>query len=123
MELGLSGLEDRLDRKAVDGNRHFPDGRLLEWKQIGIRGTQADPQLPFFIKWLSDESVLPKALRGTVRLIKLEIAGDRGRLEEWLGCRADLIGDLNFEIDWIAPHGQPGIIAAHFQAPHGAVRV
>lgn len=119
----LSGVERRLGREAVDGSRHFPDGRLLEWKQIGVRGTMADPQLPFFIKWTSDESVLPKALDGSVQLIRLEIAGDRSRLEEWLGCRADMIGDLDFEIEWIAPNGQPGIVAAHFRTTHGKVRI
>lgn len=119
----LSGLERRLGRNAVDGSRHFPDGRLLEWKQIGVRGTQADPQLPFFIKWISDESVLPKALPGSVDLIRLEIAGDRKRLEDWLGCRSNMIGDLDFEIEWIAPNGQPGIIAAHFRTAAGEVRI
>jgi len=119
----LSGVELRLGRQAVDGSRHFPDGRLLEWKQIGVRGTQADPQLPFFIQWISEESVLPKALAGSVELIRLEIAGDRARLEEWLGRRADLLGHLGFEIEWIAPHGTPGIIAAHFRTANGEVRI
>lgn len=119
----LSGFERRLGREAVDGSRHFPDGRLLEWKQIGIRGTQADPQLPFFIKWISEESVLPKALPGSVDLIRLEIAGDRKRLEDWLGCASNMIGDLDFEIEWMAPHGTPGIVAAHFRTAAGEVRI
>lgn len=119
----LSSVEQRLGRESVDGSRHFPDGRLLEWKQIGVRGLQADPQLPFFIKWLSDESVLPKALEGEVELIRLEIAGDRARLEEWLGCTSEVFNDLNFEIEWMAPNGQPGIVAAHFRTGSGKVRV
>lgn len=119
----LSGFERRLGRDSVDGSRHFPDGRLLEWKQIGIRGTQADPQLPFFIKWISEESVLPKALPGSVDLIRLEIAGDRKRLEDWLGCASNMIGDLDFEIEWMAPHGTPGIVAAHFRTAAGEVRI
>ncbi|PIE99620.1 MAG: glycosyltransferase, partial [Propionibacterium sp.] len=40
--------EERLGRLSVPGSRHFPDGRLLEWKQLGIRGMMADPQLPMF---------------------------------------------------------------------------
>jgi hypothetical protein len=119
----LSTYERRLGRHAVDGSRHFPDGRLLEWKQIGVRGLQADPQLPFFLKWISDESVLPKALDGSVQLIRLEIAGDRRRLEDWLGCAAERLDDLDFEIEWIAPNGQPGIVAAHFRTAGGKVRV
>lgn len=119
----LSMFERRLGRQSVDGSRHFPDGRLLEWKQIGVRGLQADPQLPFFIKWTSEESVLPKALPGSVDLIRLEIAGDRSRLEDWLGCKSNMIGDLDFEIEWIAPNGQPGIVAAHFRTAGGKVRI
>src|SRR5512133_1305346 len=38
--------EDRLGRAAVNGNRKFPDGRELVWKQIGILGLIADPQVP-----------------------------------------------------------------------------
>ncbi len=44
-------LEARLGREAVNGNRHRPDGTELLWKQLGVKGLQADPQLPFFIEW------------------------------------------------------------------------
>lgn len=118
----LAPFEQRLGRESVPGSRQFPDGRKLEWQQIGIRGTMADPQLPFFLKWLSEESVLPHALSGEVDLIRLEIAGDRNRVEDWLGGSAD---DLinGFDIEWIAPNGQPGIVAAHFRTPNGKVRL
>lgn len=118
----LAPVEQRLGRDAVDGSRHFPDGRLLEWKQLGIRGLQADPQLPFFLKWISDESIRPKALGGSIELIRLELAGDKARLDEWLGGPSEqMLGD--FDIEWIAPNGQPGIVAAHFRTDHGKVRV
>ncbi|GAB3624533.1 hypothetical protein GCM10027418_26180 [Mariniluteicoccus endophyticus] len=118
----LAPYEERLGRQAVDGARNFPDGRRLSWKQVGVKGLQADPQLPFFLKWTSDESVLPRALEGSVELIRLEVAGDKNRLQDWLGgsC-ADLFGD--FDIEWIAPHGTPGIVAAHFRTANGKVRV
>ncbi|NNG20810.1 VOC family protein [Naumannella sp. ID2617S] len=118
----LAPYEERLGREAVDGSRHFPDGRLLEWKQIGVKGLMADPQVPFFLKWISEESVRPKALDGRVELIRLELAGDKARVEEWIGGRCeDLLG--NFEIEWIAPNGQPGIVAAHFRTDSGKIRV
>ena len=63
----LAPIEERLGRSAVDGARHFPDGRLLEWKQIGIKGLMADPQLPYFLKWESPADVLPSALHGETR--------------------------------------------------------
>jgi hypothetical protein len=36
-------VEQRLERHAVDGNRHRPDGIELRWKQIGVKGLQSDP--------------------------------------------------------------------------------
>ncbi|TDT29974.1 VOC family protein [Naumannella halotolerans] len=116
----LSPFEERLGRPAVPGSRHLPDGRLLEWRQVGTKGTMADPQLPFFLKWVSEPSVLPSALDSEIRLTQLDIAGDRARLEDWLGGSADsLLEDL--EINWLAPNGQPGILAAHFETPSGTV--
>src|SRR3954471_7934334 len=47
----IAVVEQRLGREAVKGNRHRPDGENLQWKQIGINGLIADPQLPFFIQW------------------------------------------------------------------------
>src|SRR5664280_2690570 len=44
----LAPFEARLDRPAVAGLRYFPDGRALEWRQIGVKGLIADPQLPYF---------------------------------------------------------------------------
>jgi hypothetical protein len=47
----ITEQEKRLGREAVLGNRHRPDGVELRWKQLGVRGLQADPQLPFFVEW------------------------------------------------------------------------
>ena len=41
------------------GNRHRPDGTELRWKQIGVNGLIADPQLPFFIQWESPAKLHP----------------------------------------------------------------
>ena len=74
----LGSVEDRLERKAVDGNRTPDDGVELLWKQIGVKGLIADPQLPFFIHWLSPATQHPSA-RGAesgVTISALEIAGD-----------------------------------------------
>ena len=45
------------------GNRHRPDGVELRWRQIGVNGLQADPQLPFFVQWESPETEHPSAGR------------------------------------------------------------
>ena len=44
----------RLGRESVEGNRHRPDGIELSWRQLGVKGLIADPQLPFFIQWDDD---------------------------------------------------------------------
>jgi len=118
----ISLFERRLEREAVPGMRHFPDGRRLEWQQIGVRGLLADPQLPFFIHWLSDHEVQPKALKGQIELVELEIAGDRTRVEDWLGTGVGQVFD-GVRLNFTSPNGQPGLIAATFSTPGGLVRI
>jgi hypothetical protein len=119
----IASVEDRLRRNAVDGNRHRPDGIELRWKQIGVRGLQADPQLPFFVQWESTDELHPSnGATGHVALCKVEIAGDPTRVAEWLGTPPEYsIGE--FEVDWVAPHGVPGILAVSFTTPDGIVRI
>lgn len=118
----LAPVEERLERKAVDGNRTPDDGVELLWKQIGVKGLIADPQLPFFIHWLSPASQHPSA-RGAesgVTISALEIAGDRDRLREWLGTdEPKPIPEIS--IDWAAPHGAPGLMSVTFETPNGPV--
>ena len=116
-------IEARLGREAVKGNRHRPDGRELLWRQLGVRGLQADPQLPFFIKWDVEPSDHPSAgASGQVSLECLEIAGDSARVSEWLGQSVDApLEDV--KVDWVAPNGAPGIVAAKFHTPNGLVRI
>lgn len=118
----ISPFEQRLDREAVPGMRHFPDGRRLEWQQIGVKGLLADPQLPFFIHWLSDHELQPKALKGKIELVELEIAGDRTRVEDWLGTGVGEVFD-GIRLNFTSPNGQPGLIAATFNTPGGLVRI
>src|SRR5215217_5183108 len=57
----IETVETRLGREAAAGNRHRPDGTELLWKQIGVNGLISDPQLPFFIQWLSPSDLHPSA--------------------------------------------------------------
>jgi hypothetical protein len=119
----LVRVEERLGREAADGYRHRPDGKELVWKQIGVNGLIADPQLPFFIQWLSPAEDHPSAgANGDFSLACLEIAGDPHRVSEWLGEPVESpLEDV--KVEWVAPHGTPGIIAAQFQTPTGLVRI
>jgi hypothetical protein len=115
--------EHRLGREAVKGNRHRPDGTELLWKQLGVKGLQADPQLPFFIEWDIASADHPSVgASGAVSLECLEIAGDPARVSEWLGQSVDEpLEDV--KVDWVAHHGTPGIVAVQFRTAHGVVRI
>lgn len=118
----LTEFEQRLARHAVIGTRHFPDGRLLEWQQIGVKGLIADPQLPYFIRWLSADEVRPAALPGAVDLVELDIAGNRQRVEQWLGVSlAQVFDDVTVRFD--SPSGYPGLTAVVFDTANGLVRI
>ncbi|MFP5282295.1 MAG: VOC family protein [Actinomycetes bacterium] len=118
----LAPIEQRLGRASIEGHRHLPTGERLEWLQIGVKGLQADPQLPFFVKWLSDPVRHPSVGGGAVLLSSLEIAGHPERVDEWLGGRtAEVLADV--DITWTSPNGTPGLVAAVFDTPHGWVKI
>src|SRR3954469_10871787 len=80
--------EARLGRDSVNGNRHRPDGTELRWKQLGVKGLQSDPQLPFFIEWLGESGTSQHPSHGAsgeVSMAAIEIAGDPQRVSDWLG--------------------------------------
>ncbi|MDX6298417.1 MAG: hypothetical protein QOI51_2274 [Nocardioidaceae bacterium] len=118
----LAAVEKRLDRKAVQGNRHRPDGVELRWKQIGLRSLQTDPQLPFFVHWeVPDELHPSRGATGDVTLERMEIAGDPARVASWLDTPADYsVGD--YQVEWVEA-ARPGLVAATFATPDGLVRI
>jgi hypothetical protein len=119
----ISVVESRLGRESAKGSRHRPDGESLRWKQIGVNGLIADPQLPFFIEWESSPEMHPSTgASGDFSLACLEIAGDPLRVSEWLGEPVEApLEDV--KVEWVAPNGTPGILAAQFQTPNGLVRL
>lgn len=119
----ISVVEQRLGRESVKGNRRLPDGTELLWRQIGVCGLIADPQLPFFIEWESPAQMHPsQGAEDGYSLACLEIAGDPQRVSNWLGETVEApLEDV--KVDWVAPNGTPGIIAAQVQTPHGLVRI
>jgi hypothetical protein len=119
----IATVERRLGREAATGHRYRPDGTELHWKQIGVNGLIADPQLPFFIQWEIPAELHPGAGGDPSHsLACLEIAGDPQRVSEWLGETVEApLEDV--KVDWVAPHGTPGILAAQFQTANGLVRI
>ena len=103
-------------RPPVDGHRHLPDGTTLEWQQLGVKDLQVDPQLPFFVRWLSDPALHPSANGHQIELLKIVLAGDPTRINEWLGGRFEsVLRDV--DVDWTHPNGRPGLVAAVFSTP------
>jgi hypothetical protein len=119
----ITVVEKRLGREAVTGHRYRPDGTELHWKQIGVNGLLADPQLPFFVQWQIPAELHPSAgADPSFSLACLEIAGDPRRVSEWLGETVEApLEDV--KVDWVAPHGTPGILAAQILTPDGLVRL
>ena len=119
----IEQFETRLGREAVKGNRHLPSGEELLWRQIGVNNLMTDPQLPFFVEWESPVEMHPSnGADPEFTLAVLEIAGDPQRVSEWLGETVEApLEDV--KVEWVAPNGTPGIIAAQFQTPSGLVRI
>ena len=115
----------RLGREAVKGNRHRPDGVELRWLQLGVKGLQSDPQLPFFIEWEGEAGTTEHPSHGgsgEVSLASIEIAGDPQRVSDWLGQSVEQpLEDV--KVDWVGPNGTPGIQAVQFQTRDGLVRI
>jgi hypothetical protein len=118
----IGKIEARLGRESVPGNRHRPDGTELRWRQLGIRGLLADPQVPYFIEW-DDMTVHPSAGADTaVSIDTLQIAGDPKRVREWLGPE-DTFDKGGIDFTFVAPHGTPGLMSVTFDTPNGKVTI
>ncbi|MCA1981600.1 MAG: VOC family protein [Nocardioides sp.] len=125
----MASVEERLGRPWVDGNRHLPDGTELLWKQIGINGLIADPQLPYFIHWITRD-LHPGNAGSDVTLRSIEISGEQQRVREYMGADFKERTDPwtgrpaeDVELVWVAEHGTPGLLAAQFSTPLGDVRI
>jgi hypothetical protein len=117
----MAAVEARLGRSAVPGNRRLPDGTELHWQQLGVTGLMTDAQLPFFVNWAEGTAPHPSRSGPTeVSLVGLQIAGDRSRVVDWLG-EPQNIEDV--AVDWVAPHGTPGLLSVTFASPHGTTTV
>ena len=120
----VSKIESRLGRTAVDGHRTKPDGTDLKWKQIGVLGTLADRQLPFFIEWIENHHPSTDG-KAVSKIIKIEIAGDSKEVSNWLNFDAEKAIGNSVELAW---HSQSkslesGIISVHFLTLNGSVEI
>ena len=119
----LAPFEERIGHPAVAGNRHRPDGAELRWRQIGIKGLIADPQLPFMIRWETGPELHP-SVGGSkdVWLTGLQIAGSPDRVRNWLGLDPEYTPET-VDFSFVAPHGTPGLLTVSFHTPSGEVEI
>ncbi len=119
----ITHFERRLGRPSAPGNRYRPDGTELRWRQIGISGMIADPQLPFIVQWEVPRQLHPSAPgRNTTQLAGLRLAGDQQRISQWLSGSNDwpqFSATFEFEPD----AGAPGLRCCSFITPLGLVTV
>lgn len=120
----ITALERRLGRVAVPGHRVFPDGRRLEWLQVGVNGLLNDPQLPFFIQFCNPDLHPSRALdiEPSVTISGLTIAGDPDRVHDWLGLPAATTSPV-IDFTFIAPKGHAGLLSVDFDTPTGRVTI
>ena len=119
----LTDVEERLGRRAVEGQRHTPEGVELQWRQIGIRGLMADPQLPFFVQWATMDHHPSRLEQSPVRLTGLQISGEPDRVRDWLGLNGQQ-GPWETDIDFAFEHAEAARLqAVTFELPQGSVTI
>ncbi|MCK0112161.1 VOC family protein [Ornithinimicrobium sp. F0845] len=119
----LSDVEARLGRRSVEGQRHTPEGVELQWRQIGIRGLIADPQLPFFIQWSTMDHHPSRLEESAVRLTGLHISGEAARVREWLGLTEPGSWGDGVDFDFQSAGGPAALASVTFEGPDGPVTI
>ena len=121
----IGDIEKKLGREAVEGHRKKPDGKELSWKQIGILELLENRQLPFFIKWLTLDHPSTDG-KAVSKITKVEIAGDKNKLTQWVGEDLEKVIGSDIEVIWVDPSandGEEGIVAVYLQTPSGEIRL
>lgn len=111
----ITSVETKLGRTAVSGHRRRPDGFDLQWKQIGVMDILADPELPFFIQWLSDPSEHPSRNSTGLVISSLSLAGNKSTLNDYFAQETSL---ENMTLDWV-DSPDAGLVAVNFTLPNG----
>ena len=117
----IAPVETRLGRTAIDGHRTRPDGFDLQWKQVGVNDVIDNPQLPFFIEWVSSAEEHPSRGANPISIKSIEISGDAQTITDYLGAPNNHPLD-NIDIVWVQTE-TPGIVAVTFETAHGLVRI
>ena len=115
----IASVEARLGRSSVPGHRRRPDGVDLTWRQIGVLDLLDDPALPFFVQWEGRQEMHPATDGDGPRIERVEICGDRNKVDDWVG---GALSAMSFDVDWIDAD-EPGLVTVSFATHHGSVRI
>jgi len=117
-------IEKRLGRKAIEGHRVRPDGSDLQWKQVGILENIENPQLPFFIEWLTSDHPSNGSI-SKIKIKEIEIVGQKYTVENWIEKDLDEISN-GIKFKWIRQQeelSKTGIRSVTFQTEMGDITV
>ena len=93
----------------------------MAWKQIGVLDVIEDPELPFFVEWVSPESEHPSRGASGVSIAKVELSGDPAAVSRYLGGHTEVSLD-GVAVEWVESD-EPGLVAVCFSTPRGDVRI
>lgn len=119
----LAGVEERLGRTAVEGNRHTPDGGTLNWKQIGVLNVIDHGNLPFFVHW-GPAAAHPSSLsESQTRLTGLTLGGEVSVVRAWLGLSEEPEGGFepDVEFGFVEDDSCPCLFEVTFDTPNGTI--
>lgn len=86
----LYGIAARLALEVESGSRTRPDGLVVRWRMAGLDDRWREPWMPFFIAWDVPDELQPGRARAghgvtAQEIAWVEVAGDAGRLRDWIG--------------------------------------
>lgn len=86
----LHGIAARLALEVESGSRTRPDGLVVRWRMAGLDDQWREPWMPFFIAWDVPDALQPGRARAghgvtAQEIAWVEVAGDAGRLRDWIG--------------------------------------
>lgn len=91
----ITRFEKIIERKSVSGKRVKPNGEELEWLQLGVLNLTSDPELPFFIQWISGEHPSESNI-ARASISKINIEGDLSKVIKLLPNETSIFKNLNF---------------------------
>jgi hypothetical protein len=94
----IESIEQKFQRKAIEGLRQKPDGTILKWKQLGVIDTLEDFRNPFYIEWISRHHPSSDGV-AKAKLIQIVINGNENSNLEYIKSNADLDIEISFESD------------------------